>query len=136
MFLFSDNNMSERIDITVTPPYKESMLLAHHVNIEIHIESKNLGQQQVYRTSINRLPAVVSIEIPGKYIEELSKAGTNDDSNNHIRITTTVTHSITGEKVSNTNNPYVLLRSNCDAVTRNCDHTVTRNCEKLRRSYA
>jgi hypothetical protein len=118
MFLFSDDNMSERIDITVTPPYKESMLLAHHFNIEIHIESKNLGQQQAYRTSTNRLPAVVSIEIPGKYTERLSKAErkNDSDSNDHIRITATVTHSITGVKVSNTNNAVILKNQNFEKM--------------------
>jgi hypothetical protein len=108
--------MSRFIDITVTPPYKESMLLAHHINIEINIESKNLGEQQVYRTSTNRLPAVMSIEIPGQYIERLSKVETKEGSNNHIRVTATVTHSITEEKVSNTNNAVIIKNQNFEKM--------------------
>jgi hypothetical protein len=51
---------------------------------------------------------VFSIEIPEQYIKRLAQSGTEADSDNHIRVTAKLTHSITGEKVSNTNNAVVI----------------------------
>jgi hypothetical protein len=72
--------MSQRIGVLITPLHKESMLLAHHVNIEINIESKSLGRQVACGKSTNTLPAVISIEIPKQYIEPLAKVENDADS--------------------------------------------------------
>jgi hypothetical protein len=47
--------MSDCINITVTPPHKERMLLPYHVNIEFIMESKNGGTQVVSKTTTGKV---------------------------------------------------------------------------------
>jgi hypothetical protein len=47
--------MSDCINITVTPPHKERMLLPYHVNIEFIMESKNGGTQVLSKTTTGKV---------------------------------------------------------------------------------
>jgi len=92
--------MSDRINITVTPPHKEPMLLPYHVNIELTMESKNVGAQVVSQTTTNSLPTVFSIEIPNQYAKRLKKDEERTNPDDRIRITAKVFHHLTGKTKS------------------------------------
>jgi hypothetical protein len=56
--------MSKHGNVFISPPHKQDMLMAHHVNVDVFIESRHMGKQLVNRKSTNRLPTIISIEIP------------------------------------------------------------------------
>jgi hypothetical protein len=77
--------MSDCINITVTPPHKERMLLPYHVNIELTMESKNGGAQVVSKTTTGKVAKCRQCKMSmwktstGKNVEIRKKAKLNCD---------------------------------------------------------
>jgi hypothetical protein len=104
--------MSKQVEILVAPPHKEDMLIAHHVNVDVFIESRNMGKQLANRKSTNRLPTIISIEIPKEHMDRLGADNAVVDAEDYIRVTAEVSHSITGNNISKTNNAALIKQQN------------------------